>query len=242
MAAAQAATDCPFLQLPTELLGTICDLVTEDEIRPVLRIEIEQDAVTQRKTPQISAFGIGGLSSTCRQLRNEYSAALVRGIEVLMARAYGDDGPFLMDTTNLHFKNCRARGGAAKALQMYASAGPGTRNDNGPVRRVHALAAFIPVEEKLTNGRSKSMCVVGELVVIFVANGSKNDLSSSRISLFVPPQPSKKHCQLDQWPSLEAVAALGEMKQVVRGTKWTGNTRYYMLWFDYVVRYTQDLC
>jgi hypothetical protein len=242
MATTSAAADCALTQLPTELLATICDLVTEDETRPVLRIEIKQDAATQHKTPQISAFVIGGLSSTCRLLRNEYSAALRRNIEVLMTPQYGDGGPLLMNTMELNFKERREGGVATKALQMYASSGPVTRDDNVPVHSVHALAAFIPIEEKHTNGRVKRMCVVGELVAISVANGSKSDLSSSRLSLLVPPQPPGKQHELDQWPSLEAVTALEGMKQLVRGTKWTGNMRYYMLWFDYVVRYTQNLC
>jgi len=35
--------------------------------------------------------------------------------------------------------------------------------------------------------------------------------------------------------------ALEEMKQAVKGTKWAGNMQYYMLWFDYVLRFTKDL-
>jgi hypothetical protein len=58
-AAASATADCPlFTKLPAELLATICDLVAEDESRPVLRVEIKQDATTQQKHPQISAFVI----------------------------------------------------------------------------------------------------------------------------------------------------------------------------------------
>jgi hypothetical protein len=81
--------------------------------------------------------------------------------------------------------------------------------------------------------------IVGELVVIFVAEGSKSGLSSSRIPLAVPPQPRGDHDP--PRPSLEAVMALEEMKQAVKGTKWAGNMQYYMLWFDYVLRFTKDL-
>jgi hypothetical protein len=44
-----------------------------------------------------------------------------------------------------------------------------------------------------------------------------------------------------QWPSLEAVTALEEIKQAVKGTKWAGNMWFYTIWFDYVLRYTKNL-
>lgn len=238
--ASNMAADCPLTELPAELLATICDLVAEGEMRPVLRIEIEQDPVTQHKHPWISASA-GGLSGTSRHLRNEYSAALGRQIEVFMTRQYNDNLPCMMSTTQLHYKDCQNNYNniASKALQIYASTTPGMRHDKGPVHRAHALAAFIPVEDKAMASCWRGVHIVGELVVIFVAEGSKSGLSSSRIPLAVPPQPLGNHDP--PRPSLEAVMALEEMKQAVKGTKWAGNMQYYMLWFDYVLRFTKDL-
>jgi hypothetical protein len=234
------AADCPLTELPAELLATICDLVAEGEMRPVLRIEIKQDPVTQHKHPRISASA-GGLSGTSRHLRNEYSAALGRQIEVFMTRRYNDNLPCMMSTTQLRYKDCQNNDNnmASKALQIYASTTPGMRHDKGPVHRAHALAAFIPVEDKAMASCWRGLHIVGELVVIFVAEGSNSGLSSSRIPLAVPPQPLGDHDP--PRPSLEAVMALEEMKQAVKGTKWAGNMQYYMLWFDYVLRFTKDL-
>jgi hypothetical protein len=236
MAATPVAAVCPLTELPTELLATICDLVAEGEMRPVLRIEIEQDPVTRHKQPRLSAFA-GGLSGTCRQLRNEYSAALRRRIEVFMARRYIDGLPCLMCTTTLHYKDWQKKGVASKALQIYASATPGIRHDKGPMLKVHALAASVPIEEKRMVKWSR-MHILGELAVLFVADGSKSDLS---FSLDVPSQPPGEHFLPAGWSSLGAVMALEGMKQAVKGTKWAGNMQYYMLWFDYVVRYTNNL-
>jgi hypothetical protein len=70
------------LQLPNELQDAICDMVAEDELRPVLRILIKEDTTTGHKHPEVSAVVIGGLSSTCRHLRRLLSAALERHHEV----------------------------------------------------------------------------------------------------------------------------------------------------------------
>ena len=242
-AAASATADCPlFTKLPTELLATICDLVAEDESRPVLRVEIKQDATTQQKHPQISAFVIGGLSSTCRQLRHEYSAALKRRVDVFMTCRYGHGLPCLMSTKTLHSRESREAGAPSKALQMYASAARESQNDKGAVHRTHALAVFVPIETKSGSFWVKGVRVAGELTIIFVTAGSKSQLSPGRISLDIPAQPlGEYHPGNPSWPSLEAVTALEEIKQAVKGAQWAGNMRCYLLWFDYVARYTKDL-
>jgi hypothetical protein len=241
-AAASATADCPlFTKLPTELLATICDLVAEDESRPVLRVEIKQDATTQQKHPHISAFVVGGLSSTCRQLRHEYSAALKRRIELFGTRHYGDGLRCLMSTTTMHSRESRDRGAPSKALQIYASAAHETQTDKGAVHKIHALTVFVPIEERSGTGWARGVRFLGELAIVFVTDGSKSQLSPSRISLAIPAQPLDGYHPANPWPSLEAVAALDEIKQAVRGTQWAGNMRCYLLWFDYVARYTKDL-
>jgi hypothetical protein len=225
------------------MLAAICDLVAEDETRPVLCIEIKQDAATQHKHPQISAFVVGGLGSTCRHLRRAFSAALKRRLEVLMSQSYDDRFPCLVSAGVLHHESSRHTEVVRKALQIHASAAaPGTRCAEGPVRRVHALAAFIPIQEMQTIAWLWGVRLVTELVVVFVTDRSKSELSPSRLQLVIPTHPGSVSDPSVEWASREARTALNEIKQAVKGTKWTGSMRYYMLWFDYVVRYTRDLC
>jgi hypothetical protein len=225
------------------MLAAICDLVAEGETRPVLCIEIKQDAATQHKHPQISAFVVGGLGSTCRYLKRAVSAALKRRLEALMSVKYGGQVPCLVSAGILHDESSRHTDVVRKALQIHASsAAPGIRCDEGPVRRVHALAAFIPIQEVQMTAWIFGVRLVTELVVVFVTDRSKSELSPSRLQLVVPPHPVNVSDPPVQWASQDAKTALNEMKQAVKGTKWTGSMRYYMLWFDYVVRYTRDLC
>jgi hypothetical protein len=243
MAAAPVATDCPLTRLPAELLAIICDLVAESETRPVLCIKIEQDAATQLKTPRVSAF-VSGLSGTCRQVRRDSSAALKRHVEVLTTHQNGNGLSCLTSAGELHHQMYRMKNGiVSKALQMHTSAAPETRHDEGPVHEVHALAAFIPIEEvpKTAWTRSRRVNVIGELTIVFVVETSKSEVSPSCLSLVIPPQSPIRGCD-PPVPSLEAVEALNEVKQSVKGTQWAGNMPYYLLWFNYVVRYTQDLC
>jgi hypothetical protein len=240
MADLPAADGCPLTRLPTELLEAICLLVAEDETRPVLRIEIEQDAATQQKTPRISAF-VPGLGGTCRRLRWESSAALKRHIVMPMTSESGVDRPHLVSPTVLHHEDSWRDGIVAKALQIYASAASEIRHDKKSVHKVHVVAAFIPIIVRSTTVGGPNLAAVKELVVIFVTDGSQSKLRADRLALAIPQQQLSNSITPSQWPSLEAVTALDEIKQAVKGTKWAGNMRYYTIWFDYVVRYTKNL-
>ena len=244
MADLPAADGCPLTRLPTELLEAICLLVAEDETRPVLRIEIEQDAATQQKTPRISAF-IPGLGGTCRRLRWESSTALKRHIVMLMTSESGVDRPHLVSPTVLHHEDSGRSGIVAKALQIHASAASERRHDKKSAHKVHVVAAFIPIVVRMRSNtwRSPNLEILKEMVVIFVTDGSKSELRTGRLALAIPPQPPWGGIppKTAQWPSLEAVTALEEIKQAVKGTKWAGNMWFYTIWFDYVVRYTKNL-
>jgi hypothetical protein len=234
------------LQLPNELQDAICDMVAEDKLRPVLRILIREDATTGHKHPEVSAFVIGGLSSTCRHLRRLLSATLERHIETTMTRTHREDFPRLMVTTKLHDRDLRSLTAADQPLRIHVSGGPRKKNDKGPVQKVHALAAFVPIEDELKVAASYSVMgrlltprpdYATELAIIFVTDGSKSTLLPSRRSIPVPSQPPHESDPPTHWVSLKTMVAFEEVKQAVKGTKWGAKMRYYTLWFDYFVRF-----
>jgi hypothetical protein len=239
---ASPTTGSLLLQLPNELQDAICDLVAENVSRPVLLILINEDATTQRKRPQSSAFVVGGLSGTCRHLRRAFSAALERHIEVIMTRRQRNVFPRLMAPTKLHARNCR---NADQALRIHVSDGPRKRR-NMPAQKVHALATFIPIEDKLVDPVSvlvdgelltPNQGVVIELAVIFVTDGSKSKLRACRRSIPISPQPPRERDPPTLWVAPKTMVALEEVKRAAKGTKWGARMRYYTLWFDYVVRF-----
>jgi hypothetical protein len=244
---APPTTDSLLLQLPNELQDAIYDLVAEGESRPVLRILIEEDATTQQKHPQVSAFVVGGLSGTCRHLRRAFSDALERHIQVIMTRRQRYEFPRLMTATKLHDRDLRSLSAAEQMLQIRVSGGPGKRYDKGPRQKVHVLTAFVPVEGKSTDSAASVIVgsrlltpnpvVVKELAVIFMTDASKGKLLPSRRPIPIPSQPPKVWDPHIHWVSLKTMMALDEMKQAVKGAKWGAKMRYYTLWFDYVVRF-----
>lgn len=142
---------------PTELLEVICDLVVGAETRPVLRIEIEQDAATQHKIPRISAF-VPGLSGTCWRLKCESSTAVRCHVDALMAHEHGGYRPQLLSTSTLHYGKSRMDDFVSKALQIHTSAASGARHGKEPVHKVHALTACIPIEKKQRLTAYKTPC------------------------------------------------------------------------------------
>lgn len=118
------------------------------------------------------------------------------------------------------------------------------------MQKVHALAAYVPIEDELKVAASYRVMgrlltprpdYATELAIIFVTDGSKSTLLPSRRSIPVPSQRPHESDPPTHWVSLKTMMALEEMKQAVKGTKWAGNMQYYMLWFDYVLRFTKDL-
>jgi len=237
---------CPLLELPPELRDLIYDLLIEDETRPVLRVEIEQDAITQQKHPRISAFTTG-LSGTCTQLRNEFSKALKIYIELLMKRVHSSTKyPRLLLTMALHAFALRTDLFHPTDCWIHMSSASRLPHTI-PERKFHALATFIPIEwystaidDHVTMLGSREPTTelrdMGYLVVLFVTNKSKA-LPDHR-SLIVPRQPSGGS-GVPPPPLLHgSFSALREVKQAVNGTIWKDNLRYYMLWINYVVRFS----
>lgn len=74
--------DTKFLQLPMEIRDQIYHLVADEEINAIgLKVVFNGSS-----KPEIKAYSVGGLSHTCRQIREEYSELLKLYVKDLLEK------------------------------------------------------------------------------------------------------------------------------------------------------------
>lgn len=107
------------------------------------------------------------------------------------------------------------------------------------VRKVHALSTFIPIEVLQTKGPcskgGRKLEISKELAFVFVTDGSKQLVHRRSLNLTLQLIGDSGENRREE-PSEEVSQTFEEVRQVVKGTMWGGNARYYVLWYDFVIR------